>query len=156
MRIHLLALIAQGVVLVLWSQTASAQSASQAKTSVPSATQAEADESPPPVSLARIRAALEKPPPVLLRGPVSSVERPTFRVEVRPRFSLLSSVDEKPFDPTYGLPSAGQLLMGGIEKIRSAAVNYKRGHAKRRARQEVDDAIAAFCTVRECPAAGSR
>jgi hypothetical protein len=43
------------------------------------------------------------------------------------------------------------LLMNGIEKIRSTAVHYKRGRAERRARKEVEDALAAFCAVRECP-----
>ena len=55
------------------------------------------------------------------------------------------------FDPTWGLPSAGELLMDGIEKIHSAASGYKHRRAERRARKEVQDALAAFCAVRECP-----
>jgi hypothetical protein len=41
-------------------------------------------------------------------------------------------------------------LMNGIENIGSAAVDYKRRRAERRARKEVDDALATFCGVREC------
>ena len=41
--------------------------------------------------------------------------------------------------------------MNGIGKIGSAAVDYKRRRARRRARKEVDGALAAFCAVRECP-----
>jgi len=41
-------------------------------------------------------------------------------------------------------------LMSGIENIRSAAVDYKRRRAERRARKEVDGALAAFCAVRVC------
>jgi hypothetical protein len=40
--------------------------------------------------------------------------------------------------------------MNGIENIRSAAVHYKRRRAERRAGKAVDDALAAFCAVREC------
>ena len=43
--------------------------------------------------------------------------------------------------------------MDGIENIRSAAVHYKRRRAERRARKEVDDALAAFCAIRECSTA---
>jgi len=41
--------------------------------------------------------------------------------------------------------------MDGIDTIRSAVVRYTRGRAERRARKEVDDALAAFCAVHECP-----
>jgi hypothetical protein len=112
--------------------------------------QAQTDDSQLPVSMERIRVALKQPPP-LLRLPAPSGDIPTFRIEVRARLSVLQPIDEKPFDPTFGLPSAGELLMNGIEKIRSAAVRYKRGRAERRARKEVEDALAAFCAVRECP-----
>jgi hypothetical protein len=47
-------------------------------------------------------------------------------------------------------------LIGGIGKIRSAVVRYKRRRAERRARQEVDEALSAFCAVNECPAADTR
>jgi len=113
--------------------------------------QAQADDSQLPVSLDRIRAALEEPPP-RLRIPAWSGALPTFRAEVRQSLSVLRPLEEEPFDPTLGLPSVGELLMGGIEKIRSAAVDYKRRRAERRARKEVDDALAAFCAVRECAA----
>src|SRR5215218_5943814 len=86
-----------------------------------------------PVSLDRIRAALDDPPPAL-RLPESSRDVPTFRVEVQQRLPVTSFVDDPPFDPTYGLPSAGELMMGGIGRIRSAAVNFKRNRAKRRAK----------------------
>ena len=54
-----------------------------------------------------------------------------------------SPLDENPFDPTFGLPSAGELMMDGVAKIQSAVVNYK-GRAKRE-REESDEALAAFC-----------
>jgi hypothetical protein len=104
---------------------------------------------PLPVSLERIRAALNRPPPVW-QVPPPPGDIPTFRVEVRQPFVDLTPVDEPPFDPTYGLPSVGELLMGGVGKIRSAAVGYKQRRAKRRARQEVADALAEFCAVRTC------
>jgi len=111
--------------------------------------QAQAADSQLPVSIERIRAGL-KQPPSLLQVPPPSGDMPTFRVEVRERPFVLRPIDEKPFDPTFGLPSAGELLMNGIGKIGSAAVDYKRRRARRRARKEVDGALAAFCAVREC------
>lgn len=112
--------------------------------------QAQTDAAPLPVSMERIRAGLKEPPP-LLRIPAASGEIPTFRLEVRGELPLLQPVEEIPFDPTYGLPSVGELLMGGIGKIRTAVVNYKRGRAEHRARKEVEDALAAFCAARGCP-----
>ena len=111
--------------------------------------QAQAADSQLPVSMERIRAGLKQPPP-LLQVPALSGDIPTFRIEVRERPFVLQPIDEKQFDPTFGLPSAGELLMNGIEHIRSAAVHYKRRRVERRARKEVDDALAAFCAVREC------
>lgn len=75
----------------------------------------------------------------------------TFHVEVRERLPVVQPVAENLFDPTFGLPSIGELMMDGIEKFRSAVVNYKRGRAERRARKEVEDALAAFCATRGCP-----
>jgi hypothetical protein len=108
-----------------------------------------------PVSLEKIRAALEKPPPVLSR-PARPDERSTFRVEIRQPRWVLRPTEEEPFDPTLGLPSIGELLMGGIAKIHSAAVGYKRSRAERRVRREVDEALAAFCAVHECPNSDGR
>lgn len=110
----------------------------------------QADDTPLPVSIERIRAALQQPPP-LLTAPGTSSDVPMFRVEVQKQLQLLQPVPETPFDPTYGLPSVGELVMGGIGKIRSAVVSYRRGRAERRARKEVEDALAAFCAARECP-----
>ena len=111
---------------------------------------AQADQTHLPVSLERIRAALKEPPPVF-EVPAPSDDMPTFRAEVREPLPLLQTVDEPPFDPTFGLPSVGELMAGGIGKIRSSAVNYKRSRAQRRARQEVAEALAAFCAARGCP-----
>ena len=111
--------------------------------------QAQATSAQPPVSTERIRAALQQPPPILL-APAPSGDKPTFHVEVQQQFIDLQPIDEKPFDPTFGLPSVGELLMTGIEKVRSAAVKHKRRRAEHRARKEVDDALATFCGVREC------
>jgi hypothetical protein len=111
--------------------------------------QAQAADPQLPVSLDRIRAGLKQPPP-LLQIPAPSSDIPTFRMEVRERPFVLQPTGEKPVDLAFGLPSAGELLMSGIEGIRSAAVDYKRRRAERRARKEVDDALAAFCTVHEC------
>ena len=104
-----------------------------------------------PGSLARIRAALEEPPPRLQVPPPSTDLVPTFRVEVN-QFLSLAPVDEEPFDPTWGLPSAGELMMGGIGKLRSAVSGYKKRRAQRRAKQEVSDALEEFCAVHACPA----
>ena len=109
--------------------------------------QAQTDESHVPVSLQRVRTALRKPPPRLqMQEP--SAEMPDFRVEVQQRPFVLQPAVEKPFDLTWGLPSAGELLMRGIEQIASATVG--RGRAERRARKEVKEALAAFCAVHEC------
>jgi len=117
--------------------------------------QAQAADPQLPVSMERIRAGLKRPPSVLQVPPPSS-DMPTFRVEVQERLFVLQPIPEEPFDPTFGLPSVGELLMNGIEHIRSAAVNHKHRRAERRARKEVDGALAAFCAVRECstPVAG--
>jgi hypothetical protein len=119
---------------------------------LPAAAQAQADPSPSPVSLERIRAALAQPPPRLVL-PALSLDVPTFQVEVTTQdLWNPAPLDEPAFDPTWGLPSAGELLMGGVAKVGSAVSNYKQKRAKRRARREVDDALAAFCAVHECPA----
>src|SRR5690349_19294080 len=111
--------------------------------------QAQADIDRLPVSINRIRAALKEQPP-RSTGLAMSDEAPTFQVEVRQRLSILKPVEEKPFDPTYGLPSAGALVMSGVAKIQSALVDYKHSRAERRARREVEDALAAFCAIHEC------
>ena len=112
--------------------------------------QAQTADAPLPVSLERIRAALKTSPP-LLRVPAQPDDSPTFRVEVREQVLDLQPIEEKPFDLTYGLPSAGELLMRGIGKIQSSIVNYKRGRAERRARKEVEDALAAFFAYSNVP-----
>jgi hypothetical protein len=104
-----------------------------------------------PVSLDRIRAALRQVPPPVLQVPAPPDDSATFRVEVREQILDLQPIDEKPFDLTYGLPSAGELLATGIGKIRSSIVNYKRGRAERRARKEVEDALAAFFAYNKVP-----
>jgi hypothetical protein len=108
-----------------------------------------------PSSLARIRAALGRAPAIDW-APAPAGHVPTFRIDVHQTVPILPLVDEEPFDPTYGLPSAGELLMGGIGKLHAAVVNARRGRARRRARKEVEDALAAFCAVHDCraPAAG--
>jgi hypothetical protein len=110
------------------------------------------DDGPSPASLARIRKALEQPTPRRVLAPPSEV--PTFRVEVGQPLVDLEPLEEEAFDPTWGLPSAGELLVSGIGKLASAAVDYKHHRAQRRARKEVQDALAAFCAVHACPAAG--
>jgi len=120
---------------------------------LPSPIQAQAADSQLPVSMERIRAGLTKPPSPLRVPPVDT---PTFRIEVRERPFVLQPLPEEQFDPTFGLPSVGELLMNGIEHIRSAAVDSKRRRVERRARKEVDGALAAFCAARVCstPATG--
>ena len=110
--------------------------------------QAKAPDQQSSVSIARIRAGLNRPPP--LRIVVPSDDRTTFRSEVRARPFVLPS-NEQAIDPTLGLPTLGELVMDGIENVRSAAVQYKRRRAERRARKEVADVLAAFCAIRECP-----
>jgi len=100
-----------------------------------------------PVSLDRIRDGLSRPPSILAdAAPSGDLATPTFHVDIRASPFVLQIPKEKAFDPTFGLPSVGELLMTGIEK----AVDYKRHRAERRARQEVADSLAAFCAVRHC------
>jgi hypothetical protein len=113
--------------------------------------QAQTADSQLPVSIERIRAALQQPPSPL-QMPAPSGDAATFHIEVQERAFVFRPDDEKPFDPTFGLPSVGELLMDGIQKIGSSAVAYKRGRAERRARKAVDDDLAAFCAARACPA----
>lgn len=113
---------------------------------VPAPLHAQSEDVNIPVSMTRIRAALEHQPSILERAPASS-EVPTFRMEIRQRLPVLQPpTEEKPLDPTYGVPSIGELIMDGIEKIRAA----KRGRAERHARKEVEDAFAAFCATNKC------
>jgi hypothetical protein len=102
-------------------------------------------------SLQRIRAALAKGPSPF-QAPLPATDPLTFHVDVRAPLIALTPIEETPVDPTYGLPSVGQLLGEGVAKLRSAVVNYKRARARRRARQEVDAALAAFCETGQCPA----
>jgi hypothetical protein len=116
---------------------------------LPPLIQAQTDQSDP-ASVERIREALKRPPPVL-QLPAQPTGSPTYRVEVLSPLSVLPPIDDTPFDPTYGLPSVGELLGRGIAKIGSTVSDYKQHRAERRARKEVDDALAAFCAVHECP-----
>ena len=104
-----------------------------------------------PASLKRIRAALAEPPPIL-QVPPPSGEIPTFRVEVRQQAWTFDPLDENTFDPTYGLPSVGELVVGGIGKIKSAAVNYRHGayQASNSVRSASDEAAGAPGS-RRCP-----
>jgi len=113
--------------------------------------QAQTTDAQLPVSLDRIRAALKQPPPMVRVPAPAPSDAPTFRVEVREPVLDLQPIEEKPFDLTYGLPSAGELLMRGIGKIQSGIVNYKRSRAERRARKEVEDALAAFFAYNSVP-----
>ena len=122
---------------------------------VPAPVRAQADASRLPVSLERIRKALNEPPPRLQVPPPSS-EVPTFRVEVHEPLVNLAPIVDEPLDPTWGVPSAGELMMGGIQKLGSAVGSYKRGRAKRRARKEVEDALAAFCAEHDCQTAARK
>lgn len=105
-----------------------------------------------PASLDRIRAALQAPAPRLRVPPPATDAAPMFRVEVTQYFSMEDPAAEEPADPTFGLPSAGELMMGGIGKLHSAVSGYKRRRAQGKARQEVADALAEFCAVHTCPA----
>jgi len=113
--------------------------------------QAQTNDAQLPVSLDRIRAALKQPPPMVRVPAPAPSDEPTFRVEVREPVLDLQPIEEKPFDLTYGLPSAGELLMRGIGKIQSGIVSYKRSRAERRARKEVEDALAAFFAYNSVP-----
>jgi hypothetical protein len=124
-------LLSLGTVLILQSQV-----------------QAQTVDRESPVSIDRIRASLKRPP--LLQIVAPSGEKPTFQIAVRARPFVLQPTVEKAFDPTFGLPSLGDLLMYGIQNVRSAAVRYKRQRAESRARKEVDDVLAAFCAIHEC------
>lgn len=102
------------------------------------------------MSVEHIRAALQKPAP-RLQVPSAGADTPTFHIEVRqPLFVVPPLPEEKPFDPTFGLPSLGELFMGGIQKVGSSVAKYKRGRAERHARRTVDDELAAFCAANRC------
>jgi hypothetical protein len=134
-----------------WTSMMAALGIAGAAVAMPATARGQADPPPTPVSLERIRAALAQPPPRLV-VPAPSIEAPTFRVEITTQdLWNPAPLDEPAFDPTWGLPSAGELLMGGVGKLGSAVSGYMHKRAKRRARQEVDDALAAFCAVHECP-----
>jgi hypothetical protein len=107
-------------------------------------------------SLARIRAALVEPPPGLQVPPPSTDVTPMFHVEVTQYFSMRDPSEEPPPDPTWGLPSAGELMMGGIGKLHSAVSGYKKRRARGKAKREVSDALAEFCAVRACPPPSSK
>jgi hypothetical protein len=110
-----------------------------------------------PGSLARIRAALEAPPPRLQVPPTPpDGVPPTFRVEVNQYFSVVTPPEDEPFDLTWGLPSAGELMMSGIGKVGAAVSGYKKRRARGKAKQEVADALADFCAVNSCPAPATR
>jgi hypothetical protein len=125
---------------------ASAVITTLALTAVPSPIRAQS-ETTASVSISRIRAALERQPSVLQPPqPPSSNEMPTFRLETRQRIWSQPATEEKPVDTTYGLPTVGGLMMDGIEKIRTA----KHSRSERRARKEVENAVAAFCATNKC------
>jgi hypothetical protein len=133
---------------MMWFSRVVPMAIAAALLAVPAPIQAQTGDSRLPVSLDRIRAALNRPPPQL-RVPAWSSAAPTFRTEVhQDYFDPRPSEPEPPLDPTLGLPSLGELVLGGVGKLRSAA----RGRAKRRAKQEVADSLAAFCAVHDCPA----
>ena len=118
----------------------------------PIAARAQTTDSYGPGSLARIRAALEAPPSPLQLPSPSTDALPTLRVEVNQYFSMAAPTEEEPFDPTFGLPSAGELMIGGIDKLRSAVSGYRKRRAQGKARKEVTDALAEFCAAHPCPA----
>ena len=110
--------------------------------------QAQAADTELPVSIERIRAALNGPQPLQIT-PLSG-DTPTFRVEIQANAFAIKPFEKEVVDYTYGLPTLGGLAMEGIEYLRATFVRYKRGYAERRARKEVQDALAAFCAVHDC------
>jgi hypothetical protein len=100
------------------------------------------------ISMERIRTALEQQSPYL-QWLIPSSDTPTFYLDIHQPF-LLSPPPQNTFDPTYGLPSIGALMIDGIVKIRSTAVNYKHDLATRRAKREVERALKAFCEINNC------
>jgi hypothetical protein len=117
----------------------------------PATAHAQATDAYGATSLARIRAALVSPPPRLHVPPPSTGVTPMFHVEVTQYFSMRDPFDEPPADPTWGLPSAGELMMGGIGKLQSAVSGYKKRRARGKAKREVSDALGEFCAVNACP-----
>jgi hypothetical protein len=133
---------------MMWFSRVVPMAIAAAMLAVPAPIQAQAGDSRLPVSLDRIRAALNRPPPQL-RVPAWSNAAPTFRTEVHQDYFNPRPIEEEPpLDPTLGLPSVGELLLGGVGKIRSAA----RGRARRRAKEAVAGELAAFCAVHQCAA----
>jgi hypothetical protein len=118
---------------------------------LPALVQAQSTDTSSAVSIERIRAKLQQPPPVL-RLPDPAVATATYHVEVRAPLFLLHPPEDKPMDPTFGLPSTSELVGRGLAKVGTTVRNYKRHRTERRARKEVDDALAAYCAAQQCPA----
>ena len=95
--------------------------------------QAQTDDSDLPVSIERIRAALKHGR--ALQIPAQSGDTPTFRIKLQGHFPFCSPLTTSRRS-TYGLPSVGERLMGGVQKIGSAVVDYSAvalsvGHGRR-------------------------
>lgn len=115
-----------------------------------------------PVSLDRIRQRLEQPttllPPSDSGWDAASypVPTPMFRIDIRQPMWVERPPDDETFDPTMGLPSLGELVVGGLSKIHGATSRYRKRRAERRAREDVSEDLAAFCRLHGCtPPAGA-
>jgi len=120
---------------------------------LPAPIQAQSVDAVSPESIERIRAALSQPPPVL-RVPAPSTETLTFHVEVTAPLSLLEPIDDKPFDPTFGLPSIQELVGRGRQPLRRTVDDVDASHGvnavlilEGHANGEVGDAISIEITL---------
>jgi hypothetical protein len=106
------------------------------------------------VSLERIRAALDRPVVLDLRGPQ---EEPDFKVQIIERHEYADWLkplpdDFKVEDPLANVPLANYNFASLIGKLVSSIKEARREGAERNARDEVDNALEAFCAVNDCPA----
>lgn len=104
-------------------------------------------------SLARVRAALNRPPSKL-----TLKDRPpdfTVHIETRPPMADIFDVPAWATDPVgWQPPGVGFDLLSLFRSVAKSAVEAKRGHDLRLAREEVQRSVAAYCAA--LPAADSR
>jgi hypothetical protein len=109
----------------------------------------------PPVSIARVRAALEKPPPILT-PPERTAD---FSVHIDERVPLQEIFDAPPWATSAVAPGWGPAGAGPGTPLVSfdvlpLLVNAKRAYSEHAAREEVKRAIADYCAAQPNAGAG--
>lgn len=105
-----------------------------------------AQESAPADSVDRVRAKLQRPPSKL----TLQQKTPDFRVHIETRRPLQEIFDVPAWatDPVgWQPPGLGFDLLSAFRSVAKSVADAKRGHDERLAREEVQRAIADFCTA---------